>query len=294
MKTKNFKDILQFAIQSTESGNQLYFQKKPTFNLVLVLEGKGTQHLHRNDQMYRKGDIFITSPHEERHFLIADKATRLFVVSFSSLFIAGERTDSEAKKNLIQLLQYANQAPDYITKLRENALLIQQLFNAMIAEVEKQEPLHGLEYISSILYTILVILGENIKACFPQHIDRHNDQKTVEMLHYIHQNIFEPEKLTTQELSRRFFISQAYLGKYFKNNTSYNLHQYILRYKIKLIENRLINSSMRINEIADEFGFSDKSYLNKIFVRFNGVSPLAYRKNYKNTFVKFEQNAACA
>nr|WP_081413898.1 helix-turn-helix domain-containing protein [Chryseobacterium daeguense] len=39
---------------------------------------------------------------------------------------------------------------------------------------------------------------------------------------------------------------------------------------------------MRVSEIADEFGFSDKSYLNKIFLKYTGISPSQYRINSKN------------
>ena len=37
------------------------------------------------------------------------------------------------------------------------------------------------------------------------------------------------------------------------------------KYKLKLVENRLLHSEMRINEIAAELGFTDESHLNKLF-----------------------------
>jgi AraC-like DNA-binding protein len=44
------------------------------------------------------------------------------------------------------------------------------------------------------------------------------------------------------------------------------------------VENRLLNSSMRINEMADELGFTDKSHLNRIFVKYRGSTPAGFRK----------------
>jgi transcriptional regulator GlxA family with amidase domain len=35
-------------------------------------------------------------------------------------------------------------------------------------------------------------------------------------------------------------------------------------FELKLIESKLLHGNMRITEIADEFGFTDKSHLNRI------------------------------
>lgn len=289
MKTNYFKDNLQFHIRIVEAEGKLTFHRSLIFNLVFVLEGCGRHYLHRNSRSFTNGDIFIVAPNEDNHFLLATASTKVFVIQFSSLFIDDNTSQNKSKSNLLQLFQYASQAPVYIEQIRQSSLLASQLLEAIIMEVYKDVPLYGPEYISSLAYTILVMVGENINACLPKDIDQHTDQRTADMLHYIHQNIFSPEKLTSRELSNRFFISQAYIGKYFKTNTSHKLHQYILLFKIRLIQDRLVNSSMRINEIAEEFGFTDKSYLNKIFVKFNGISPLAYRKNNRNPSYKNEE-----
>lgn len=52
------------------------------------------------------------------------------------------------------------------------------------------------------------------------------------------------------------------------------MQQYIINYKLKLIENRLLHSEMRINEIATELGFTDESHLNKLFKNIKVLSPL--------------------
>jgi AraC-like DNA-binding protein len=35
---------------------------------------------------------------------------------------------------------------------------------------------------------------------------------------------------------------------------------------------------MRITEIADEFGFTDKSHLNRIFKKYRGMNPTDFKK----------------
>jgi AraC-like DNA-binding protein len=99
----------------------------------------------------------------------------------------------------------------------------------------------------------------------------------MDILQYIQHNIYYPEKLKAESISDNFGISNAYLGRYFKKHTSETMQQYITNYKTKLIEHRLKFSDKRINEIADEFGFTDESHLNKYFRKQKGKSPKAYR-----------------
>ncbi len=55
------------------------------------------------------------------------------------------------------------------------------------------------------------------------------------------------------------------------------MQEYISNYKTKLIQHRLKFSDKRLNEISDEFGFTDVSHLNKYFANQTGSSPAAYR-----------------
>ena len=49
------------------------------------------------------------------------------------------------------------------------------------------------------------------------------------------------------------------------------MQQYILNYKMKMVESRLLHTDMRINEIVEELGFTDESHLNRLFHKYKGV-----------------------
>ena len=101
--------------------------------------------------------------------------------------------------------------------------------------------------------------------------------KAGDIIQYIHGNIYEPEKSTAENLSSTFGVSKTYIGRYFNKETGKTIMEYMTAYRIKLIENRLKHSDMGINEIAIEFGFTDKSHLNKFFKKVKGISPFAFR-----------------
>jgi AraC-like DNA-binding protein len=62
-------------------------------------------------------------------------------------------------------------------------------------------------------------------------------------------------------------------------HTTETMQQYIANYKLKIIENRLLYGNMRISEIADELGFTDKSHLIRTFRKYRGVSSTEYKKS---------------
>jgi YesN/AraC family two-component response regulator len=98
------------------------------------------------------------------------------------------------------------------------------------------------------------------------------------MINYVHQHIYQPEKLRVEAISEAFHLSPTYVSEYFKKNTGESLQQYIGRYRIKLIETRLRYTGKRIGEIAYEFGFADESHLHRIFKKHTGTGPSTYRK----------------
>ena len=112
----------------------------------------------------------------------------------------------------------------------------------------------------------------------PGKIDEKSESKAVEILQYIHTNIYDPDKLRVEHITNHFGISHTYLCRYFGKYTNESFQQYILGYKLKLIENCLLRSNMRVGEIADEFGFTDKSHLIRTFKKYNGVNPGDFKK----------------
>jgi AraC-like DNA-binding protein len=77
-------------------------------------------------------------------------------------------------------------------------------------------------------------------------------------------------------------LSTAYVGRYFKKHTGQTMQDYITHYKTQLIEHRLEYSDKRINEISNEFGFTDESHFNKFFRKQKGLSPKFFRRELKN------------
>lgn len=247
------------------------------FELVYIVGGNGTQHINTAELHYKPGNLFLVAPHDSHLFRIR-QATQFFFIRFNSVFLQSAKGDSILMERLEHILQHASHAPGCILKDETDRLTVKHLMDSLIRE-HLQHGLYHQDLIKHYLQTLLVLVARNITQSFPAIINEASEEKIVRILEYIQANIYYPERLRAEAISNEFGVSETYLGRYFKKHTGETLQEYLLGYKLKLIENRLLHSSMRINEIADEFGFTDKSHLNRIFKKYKGVNPGVYRKS---------------
>lgn len=78
-------------------------------------------------------------------------------------------------------------------------------------------------------------------------------------------------------------ISEAYFCRLFKKETGYTFGQYLTNYRIYVAAGLLANFPMKINEVAEQAGFSDSSYFSLIFKKTMGMPPTEYQE-LKRTF----------
>ncbi|MBQ8541794.1 MAG: helix-turn-helix domain-containing protein [Clostridia bacterium] len=86
---------------------------------------------------------------------------------------------------------------------------------------------------------------------------------------------------SVKELSERFFISEAYLCRLFKDGMGVTVTEYINTLRINEACDRLKNSEHTMTEIAADVGYNSYTYFCKIFKKLVGESPYEYRKNIK-------------
>jgi AraC-like DNA-binding protein len=151
------------------------------------------------------------------------------------------------------------------------------MVEALIREHVNQQP-DKQDVIRHIINTIIAITARNITLMTPAP-GKGRTIPSMDLLSYIHQNIYQPEQLKVERIAAEFNISPTYVSEYFKTRTGESLQQYITNYKMRLIETRLRYTDMQVNEIVLELGFTDASHLNRLFKKYKGVSPSAFRRS---------------
>lgn len=92
--------------------------------------------------------------------------------------------------------------------------------------------------------------------------------------------------IQVRNIAREFPIAESYFGAYFKRNFGISYRDYVNELRTKLIEKRISGGNLSITQIADEFGFSDKSHLTNFFKKRKSQRPTDFAKEQGKVYRK--------
>lgn len=155
---------------------------------------------------------------------------------------------------------------------------------------------HGSEY-SKPLKTILeeystqkIYYQENSSAILKgilTLLHRHSIESTSNAVHavsklidYIKENYNQP--LNNDMLSSMTGYHEYHLNRLFCKHTGTSVHQYILNIRINEAKKLLLNTNLSLSSISEQIGFNSNTYFSTYFKRVIGISPLEFRKRFKN------------
>jgi AraC-like DNA-binding protein len=135
---------------------------------------------------------------------------------------------------------------------------------------------------SVVYYQLLSIFGIVKEILKERNVADHTGELNIEKLtSFIHENIYDRDKLAVKLISENFNISPTYFSNYFKRHFKISYQEYLNNYRVTLIEKRLNMEGLKLKQIAEEFGFTDTSHLSKTFKKIKGVTPQNYLKSIR-------------
>ncbi len=73
-------------------------------------------------------------------------------------------------------------------------------------------------------------------------------------------------------------LSVAHFSRSFKKSVGVPPHQWLLGRRVERAKNMLRDEALPVSSVAVSCGFADQSHLSRVFRKFTGISPLAWRK----------------
>ncbi|MCR2823494.1 AraC family transcriptional regulator [Lederbergia panacisoli] len=154
--------------------------------------------------------------------------------------------------------------------------VIENLFDKMVREFNVQ-PAGYKDSLKILLLEVLIFIKRIVDS---KHI--HDDvettfthKKVFEMVDFINQHY--DQRLTVEEISRKFYISSSYFYKVFKENTGFTFIEYLNNVRVKEAISLLKENHYKVGEVGEKVGFESTTHFGRVFKGITGCSPIKYR-----------------
>ena len=149
-----------------------------------------------------------------------------------------------------------------------------KLFDKMFVEL-KADKVYGNYTCSGLIYQYIM---EFYRVASDKSVTGGADRSEILMpaLNYIEEHFREDFPVTV--LADVAGISQQYLCRVFRQTMNIRPNEYITRRRLQEAMQLLLDTDAQLSEIAMLSGFSDAGYFGTVFKKYNGMTPLEYRK----------------
>lgn len=109
-------------------------------------------------------------------------------------------------------------------------------------------------------------------------------KKQDDVVHQVKRYVLEhiQEDIYVEEIAHQVHLNAQYLMRVFKKETELSILEYITAERVRLAKELLAGTDYPINKVSDCVGYGNYSYFTKVFKRFTGQSPKAYRQDNRS------------
>lgn len=234
----------------------------------LIIEGYGSCISQRQIQEKRAGDIHMDEAKLRKFILKKEKEAAAGYME--DLFISSIRGEAS------------------VGALYQTAVRMAMLLQDMKKEYQLESGhFHDLPELMETVFNADDILG--IKTLFVSEmieimecLHEEDSQYTPvvrQIISEVQHNYKEDMNLKT--LAYKYHMNASYLGQIFQKETGYSFAQYLSNTKNGIAKDLILNTNMKINDIARQVGYPDTSYFYRKFKQCYGVSPASLREMKK-------------
>jgi two-component system, response regulator YesN len=154
-------------------------------------------------------------------------------------------------------------AKEYNTQL-EPMLIFHYFIDNIIESKTKTDLIFNYE---KIVNTILTVKDEEMNI---------DNLMVLKVINFIRDNY--SKDISLSEAANLVGVTPEYLSKLFYQNINVHFVVFLRNFRISIAKRMILSGKYRIQEVADQVGFKDPKYFNKVFKSVCGISPSEYRK----------------
>lgn len=253
-----------------------------------VIEGQGTESINGKKHQLLPGAASFLLPHH-MHEVLGQPGTP--VRKYCCMFNINMVFDSDYDMELNNLVfKIGSELPSFAHFESTLAAKMQGIFEDLHHEYEHKSGAVQISLIRAKLIEALCLfvraISDNQQATMPEPqqdslVEVKDEsgarQNFLPLLEYVHQHFLE--KLTLEELARKFGVSVPYISRYFKKNIGKGFLEYLHELRVERAAGMLKSTNMSVIDISVETGFESYRTFSRVFRDLKGQTPTEYRKS---------------
>lgn len=185
----------------------------------------------------------------------------------------------EVSTQIVQLIHQFEHDQLDLLQAQQRVLEILWLANRLLRElgIELDAP-HYLAPINNFrqLQAEVDYVINQMKQSYLEHVNQIEENTTQQIRQYIIAH--SHEDISLDGIAEKFQLSPIYISKLFKEKFGVNYIHFLTECRMEKAKKLMVDPEKSLKEITYDVGYHDPNYFSKVFKKFSGTSPNAYRK----------------
>lgn len=250
------------------------------FEITYVVRGNCTFLFEGESATLSEGDLCIVSPGSGHSLPLEPGCLAISVMvrrsTFDSVF-GGLLIQKDLVSLFFRKSLYETKRANYILLKTGNDPAAFHTMQQLVYETNMMD-----QYANDCSVSLLnLFLARALRASSAEVTLRHYEGYSKEgldfalILQYIQQNY---QSVTLSGLANTFHFSETYLSKLIRKNLNQNFTDVLRTLKMNHAMEYLMNTSMKVSEIAEKVGYDSVDHFSRTFRKVYGTSPMEYKK----------------
>ncbi|MDO5424726.1 MAG: AraC family transcriptional regulator [Eubacteriales bacterium] len=245
--------------------------------VTCILSGKGRYYVNGHTYQVEAGDMIIFN-NIDVHGWTAAEQMELLVMTFATELIS-DGTQTLEYDYLLPFLERGSNFQNKIDRTEEYTPVMTRIMEETFAEYQEQSVGFRLMIKANVLRLLTILMRHYQKGELQKEslsVRKKQMKRLEKAFTYIKENY--DKKVTLEEAATLAYMSPNYFSAYFKKVTGKNLREYVVEQRVKKAAELLQNSSLSLQEVEQECGFTNTSNFYRLFKKHMGISPGEMRK----------------
>ena len=262
-----------------------HWHAHPEYQLFAILKGSGTRYIGDDIRSFRGGELVLTGPglphvwrSDNEYFDLSNGLdTHGIVIYFGDSFLGKNAWEKEEFADVAKLLDKSCLGLEITGKTNKKVI-------GMMKELVRLKGTRSIIMLMEILATLAESTEINTisQVNYSYKQPEPEKDKMGEILEYILKNY--KNKISLKEVASLANMSESAFSRYFKSHVNKSFSDFLGDVRISNARKLLQEGDLNISQVCFESGFPTLSNFNKQFKDRLGKTPLAYKKDYIDTF----------